>query len=184
VKYANWTNASEADMTPGEDLPITIRNQRYGAWSAILLLGVCVCLWLVVMSAVDYLASPFQRTPLQAIGMVFGIASLVVVLIRIDRLPPKRVKLSDVVAASSRTRFEPKNVRLFRIETDPYEDYAERELPIRLCQLTIEPHKGRAIKMIVSAGEARLARIWAEHQGIAVIDSNGHSMGDADKPCG
>ena len=99
-------------------------------------------------------------------------------------MPPKRVKLSDVVSASSRARFEPKNVRVFRFETDPYEDYAERELPIRLCQLTIEPQKGRAIRMIVSAGEARLARIWAEHRGIAVSDPNGHSMGDADKACG
>ena len=63
-------------MTPGEDVPITIRNQRHAAWSALLWLGGHVCFWIAFISAADYLMPCPRRTPMHAIAMVFAIITL------------------------------------------------------------------------------------------------------------
>ena len=67
-----------------------------------------------------------------------------------------------------------KEIRAFHFAHDPDEDYVERNLPIPMCELTVELQK-RKLLLIVSFGDAARVREWAERVGVTVIDPEGYS---------
>lgn len=157
-----------------------IRNQRYRGWPVF----VCMCAWaLTWMGAAVvlerwlmprvYYGPPYHLFLWLGWGIPM-LASFVYLLIRIDRWPPKRLKLGDELWAVPGPRLPVKEIRSFRFAPDPDEDYVETRLPVPCCELSVELRR-RRLRLIVSCGDAARAREWAERVGVPVIDPEGYS---------
>jgi hypothetical protein len=165
-------------MFEKDTVDMTIRNQRYRGWPHWLLLIGWALGWMPVAGLAERMTSPF--TPERNIiivptTVVVMLASFVVMLILIDRRPIHRLKLGDEMRRMPSARYEPKDIVMVRFGHDPMEDYAEDKLPIRLCEATVEPRRGRTFHLTVSNGDAIRLREWAEHKGITVVDPEGYS---------
>jgi hypothetical protein len=88
---------------------------------------------------------------------------------------------NELLADPGLRRYPPADIRDIRIGPDPQEDYAEPDLPVRLCQATVKPAGGRTIRLIVSIGDAARLRAWAERHRIPVRDADGYSTRGAQR---
>jgi hypothetical protein len=166
---------------PGTDtVDRVIRNQRHRGWPVFVYLCVWGMFWLGSAFALErwlmptvYYGFPFHNF-LWLGWVVPMLASFIVLLIKIDRQPPNRLKLGDELWAVPAGRVAPKDIRAFRFAHDPDEDYIEFKLPIPSCELTVELRK-RKLRLIVTFGDALRVREWAERHGVSVIDPEGYS---------
>jgi len=157
----------------------TIRNQRPRGWTFLFWLGAWGLIWMGGAVAVELWLSPPKYTLslgalLWLIWLIPMLASYFLLLFQIGRLPPTRLKLGDNLQLIPGPTVPPKNVRGFRFERDPEEDYIESSLPIPRCQLAIDLGR-RTRKMIVSLGDASRAAEWAEQHGVPVVDPQGYA---------
>jgi hypothetical protein len=171
-----WSSA----MAGVDTVDRVIRNQRYRGWRVFVYLCIWGMFWMgsalaleIWLSPPIYYGFPWHRL-LWLAWVVPMLASFIALLIRMDREPPKRLKLGDDLWSVPAGRVAPKDIRAFRFAHDPDEDYIESTLPIPSCELTVELHK-RKLHLIVSFGDALRVREWAERHGVAVIDPEGYS---------
>jgi hypothetical protein len=158
----------------------TIRNQRYRGWPVLLIVCGWCAFWMAVAFVIEKWLIPmvfygFPYHLLLWVGWIIPVlTTFVVMLIKIDRRPPKRLKLGEVAWVVPGPRVQPKDIRAFHFARDPDEDYVEKGVPIPWCELTIEYRKCRR-QLIVSFGDAARVREWAEQKGVTVIDPEGYS---------
>lgn len=167
-------------MLDSDTVDRTIRNQRYRGWPVPVMLGTWGVIWMAGAFVLEYWLMPtvYYGVPYHLLMWVFWVlpmlASLIVILIKVDCRPPKRIKLGDDVWVVPGPRVQPKLIVAFHFARDPDEDYVENSLPIPWCELSIEFRKHWR-RMIVSFGDAARIREWAEQKGVTVIDPEGYS---------
>ena len=154
----------------------TIRNQRQRGWHILVWLCIWGLAWMGSAIALERAYSPPSYVNVLAwiAWVVLMLATYIFILIRIGRLPPKRVKLGDDLWIVPGPTVRVKDIRGFHFERDPDEDYVESKLPIPCCRLTIELAK-RKVQMIVTLGDASRVHEWAEQHGVAVFDPEGYA---------
>jgi len=157
----------------------TIRNQRRRGWHILLWLGGWSLAWMGGAIAVErWLTSPISSNYFRVIvwicWLVPMLATFFVIIVRIGRLPPKRLKLGEDLWAVPGPSVPVKDVRGFHFDRDPDEDYVEAGFPIPCCQLTIELRK-KKLRMIISLGDASRVSEWAAHHGVPVFDPQGYA---------
>lgn len=162
-------------MEPDDTVDRTIRNQRYRCWPAWACLGAFALLWMSAAFVLDRL-TPREWEPYVGGGTAaLMLATMSVVVWHLDRRPVHRIKLGDELRAFPKPggRHLPANIRAIRFSNDEDGDYIEGDLPVPLCQVMIEPRRGRRIRLVASAGDAARLREWAERHGIQVADPYG-----------
>jgi hypothetical protein len=157
-----------------DTVDLTIRNQRRRGWQVL----VCAACWFIVWVGGFNLLIQFASPPrfgsahigiLLILWAVPMLVTYVVILVRLCRLPPIRIKLGAKMWIEPGRTVPPKDIRGFRFERDPQEDFVESTRVVPTCQLTIEIAK-RRFQMIVSLDDASRIGDWAEQHGVPVID--------------
>ncbi len=93
----------------------------------------------------------------------------------ITRRPVSRLRLGSELQATPLGRYETKDIEAIHFASDPDEDYVDKDLPIPLCQLTVNTRKKFSFRLVVSLGDAQRVREWADRIGVVVIDPEGYS---------
>ena len=65
----------------------------------------------------------------------------------------------------------PRQIKLISIAPDPYEDFAEESIPIKLCELTVRRGPWTMCRVTVSVGDAIRVLEWAKQHGILTTSS-------------
>jgi hypothetical protein len=174
------------DVRPGhvDTADRTIRNQRYHGWPVWACLGVWAGLWIPAVLVADKVVPPHRHTLAGAGCCSLMMASFVVTLRHLDARPVQRIKLGDELRAFPLPgrRHTPADIRTVRFESDDDEDFAEGDLPVPRCRVTIVTRKGRPYRLVASAGDAVRLREWAQGHGVPVVDPHGLAGGPSEKP--
>jgi hypothetical protein len=166
-------------MNPDRLVDRTIRNQRSPGSPAWVWLSVCGLFWIVVGIVID-MSTPPQRNGLVSLCVApVMLGSLLAVLLHLDRRPVYRIRLGEEFRAYPSGRFPPAEIRAIQIAHDPDEDYVEGKLPVRLCLVTVEPRRGRTIRLIASAIDAARLREWAMEKSVPLNDPEGYTTPSA-----
>lgn len=157
----------------------TIRNQRYRGWPLLLWLFLWGLSWMGSAILLERWFSPTRASDYLVAAawlcwVILMLITYIMILVRIGRLPPKRIKLGEEMWPVPGARIKPKDIGGFHFERDPDEDYVETKLPIPVCQLTIEMKK-RKRRMIVTLGDATRVHEWAVQHGVPVYDPEGYA---------
>jgi hypothetical protein len=161
-------------MHPDDAADWTIRNQRHRGWSHWLWLGAWGVVWAGGALVLERLTPREMHWAYLLAWVVPTLGSFIGLMVYLERLPIKRLKLGDQLRAYPTARWEPKDIRAIHFGPDPDEDYAEAKLPFPLCQVTVEGRR-RKLRLVASAGDAARLREWAERKGVTVDDPQGLS---------
>jgi hypothetical protein len=160
-------------MDPDYAADWTVRNQRHCGWPGWLWVGAWGILWAAGAMLLQRLTPREVHWALVLGWLVPTATSFVGVMVYLERLPVKRLKVGERLQAYPRARMEPKDIRAIHFGPDPDEDYVETKLPFPTCQVTVEGR--RTLRLVASAGDAARLRAWAERRGVPVDDPQGYS---------
>ena len=140
-------------MHPDDAADWTIRNQRNRGWAAWLWLGAWALVWMGGALILERLTPDVRHWAYVLAWIVPTLGSFVGLMIYLEHLPVKRLKLGVELRAYPRCRMEPKDICAIHFGPDPDEDYAEVKLPFPLCQVTVQGRR-RKLRLVASAGDA------------------------------
>ena len=149
---------------------IVIRNRRPNrlvAPAVFLGLGlfwIGVCVFLVV-------GQP-ERWPLVSgvVGVVLAIASCALAAWALTRDPVYVWKLGRCLSTWPGPPYSPAVIHHIDIGPDPHEDYVDADEAVAACEVAVLLRPRGSVRMIVSIGDARRLREWADGHGIPVRD--------------
>jgi hypothetical protein len=159
--------------------PVNIRNVRYRPILGLVLvfgMPVSVMLFATVICVVAF--------GFDMMHLGFGLAMALVILapISLTCVYPLTLFVRRVVLSEEALDCVPG--RYFKIEAlhsisllpDPYEDYADDDLPIVVCRLGIMSHRRQRCNLIISDGDAERIIVWANQFKIRLDDQRTNAI--------
>jgi hypothetical protein len=157
-------------MHPDDAVEVTIRNHRPRRWPGHMVL-LLVLLFLSSTCGVVGLNLSMEWTIAWVAVSIIALVGAIGLGLSAPH-PISAVKLAGTLEPRPGGRaYSPSEIVRIDFGPDPYEDYVESQLPIRLCEVHVVLLVERGLCLIASVGEAVRLRDWAIRNGVRVVDS-------------
>jgi hypothetical protein len=155
-----------------------IPNLRFRFWPGLLWIFGWGVIWLPAGAWAESGGLPYRWERIVPV-VLLALASYVVVLVAISRLPMRRLRLGEQLRAGPAGLLAPADIAVIRFASDPTEDFVDACQSGPVCLLTIERVRGRSIQVLLTADDAVHVREWADDKGIPADDPDGRAARDA-----